>query len=274
MVSGSLFYGDFFMSIKQVHLSANGKGGIGKTIISSLLAQYFLSKANEPIHLYDTDPVNHTFNRYAALNVKIVNIVGADSVIDHSKFDDLVEDLISKDGIAVVDSGSTTFLSLMQYIKSNGVIEVLHAHGVELIFHIPLQSSGGLADTLEGLHTILETFTVPVVVWLNQNLGEIKDFKNSKLYEQYADRILGVCEIVNRHNDLFDSDIQRMTENHLTIEEIKQSTDPEWRLMNKQRINIFYNDICKQLDAIPLFTAPAAKQKEKADKVEKSTAAA
>lgn len=262
------------MSIKQVHLLVQGKGGAGKTTTAIVISQYLISKYSGDINLFDIDPVNRTFSRYKALNVEVLNIVNTDSVIDHSKFDDLVEYLIYKDGIAVVDSGSTTFQPLMQYIKSNGVIEILREHGVGVVFHIPLQSGGGLSDTLEGLHTILETFTVPVVVWLNQNLGEIKDFKNSKLYEQYADRILGVCEIIKR-KDLFESDIKRMFENHLTLEEIKQTTDPRWRLMSKQRINTFYCEIFKQLDEMQLLPTPAAKQgKEKADKVEKSTATA
>ena len=147
------------------------------------------------------------------------------------------------------------------------------------MFHIPLQGGGGLEDTLDGLAAILENFNVKVVVWLNHNQGDIvisgKQFVDTKIYKDNADKIIGVCEIKNRQNNLYDSDIQRMTENHLTLDEIKQSTDPLWRLMNKQRISIFYRDICEQLDAIPLFTAPAAKQgKEKADKVEKSTATA
>ena len=262
------------MSIKQVHLLVQGKGGTGKTTIAAVVSQYLISKYSSDIHLFDTDPVNQTFSRYKALNVEAVNIVGANNVIDHSKFDALIEEIINRNGIALIDNGSTTFLPLMQYIKENGVLEILNEHGVEVVFHIPLQSGGGLSDTVEGLRTIVEEFAlIKVVVWLNHNQGEIT-FNTKNLVEKYPDKIIGVCEIKNRQNDLFESDIQRMTENHLTIEEIKQSTDPLWRLMNKQRINIFYRDICEQLDAIPLFTAPAAKQKEKADKVEKSTAAA
>ena len=243
-----------------------------------MVSQYLISKYSSDIHLFDTDPVNQTFSRYKALSVEAVNIVGANNVIDHSKFDMLVEEIINRNGIGLIDNGSATFLPLMQYFNENAVLEVLEEQGVEVVFHIPLQSGGGLEDTLDGLSAILQNFNVKVVVWLNHNQGDIrikdKEFLETRLYKENADKIIGVCEIKNRQNDLFESDIQRMTENHLTIEEIKQSTDPQWRLMNKQRISIFYNDICKQLDDIPLFTAPAAKQKEKADKVEKSTATA
>ena len=264
--------------MKTVHCMLQVKGGVGKSLISAVLAQYLINN-NSDTHLFDTDPLNQTFSRYKALNVEVVNIVGANNVIDHSKFDMLIEELINRNGIALIDNGSATFLPLMQYFKENAVLEMLQQYGVEVVFHIPLQGGGGLEDTLDGLAAILENFNVKVVVWLNHNQGDIvisgKQFVDTKIYKDNADKIIGVCEIKNRQNNLYDSDIQRMTENHLTLDEIKQSTDPLWRLMNKQRISIFYRDICEQLDAIPLFTAPAAKQgKEKADKVEKSTATA
>ena len=257
--------------MKIVHLAVQGKGGTGKTLISAVTAQYLISHYNAgDIHLFDTDPINQSFSRYKALNVEVVNIVGANGVIDHSKFDMLIEEIINRNGIALIDSGSTTFLPLMQYIKENGVLEVLNEHGVEVIFHIPLQGGGGFSDTIEGLRTILDTLPVKVVVWLNHNQGEIV-FNTKNLIEKYPNKIIGVCEIKNRQGDLYDSDIRRMTENHLTLEEIKQSTDPQWRLMSKQRINIFYRDIDEQLAKITLFDT--AVKKSAAKGTEKETAA-
>ena len=258
----------------QVHITAQGKGGVGKTLVSVVTAQYLMARYKGDIHLFDTDPVNQTFSRYKALPVEVVNVVNSVNGIDQSKFDMLVEEIISRNGIALIDNGSTTFLPLMQYIIENAVLEILKEHGVEVVFHIPLQSGGGFSDTLEGLGTILEKMPVKVVVWLNHNQGELsfggKTFKDTQLYQKYADKIIGVCEIKNRQNDLFDSDIQRMTENHLTIDEINASTDPQWRLMNKQRVNIFYKDICRQLENIQLFDT--ATKKSSAKETAKETA--
>ncbi|WP_458448767.1 nucleotide-binding protein, partial [Campylobacter coli] len=43
----------------KIHFVLNGKGGIGKSFISSLLCQYFLDKG-ESIVAIDTDPNNTT----------------------------------------------------------------------------------------------------------------------------------------------------------------------------------------------------------------------
>ena len=243
--------------MKQVHFIVQGKGGVGKSLISTMLAQYLVENYLN-VYLFDTDPVNQTFSRYKALNVEIVNIAGKNNQIDQSQFDLLIEDLIERDGVGVVDNGSTTFLPLMHYIEENGVIDILEENGVEVIFHIPLQGGSGFYDTAEGLRSILEALPVKTIVWLNHNQGELtfggKHFTESKAYQKHAEKIIGVCEIINRHNDLFDKDIQRMSENHLTIAEIKEITNnTEWRLMSKQRLMIFYKDICEQLHQIPLF---------------------
>jgi adenylylsulfate kinase-like enzyme len=51
-----------------VHLSLQGKGGVGKSFIASVLAQYLRHKGRQ-VHCVDTDPVNQTFSQYSALQV-------------------------------------------------------------------------------------------------------------------------------------------------------------------------------------------------------------
>ena len=55
-----------------VHLSLQGKGGVGKSLIASILAQFFRHKGEE-IQCVDTDPVNQTFSQYSALHVSMAN---------------------------------------------------------------------------------------------------------------------------------------------------------------------------------------------------------
>jgi integrase len=47
-------------------LSPQGKGGVGKSLVSAALAQYFRHRKIIP-HCFDTDPVNATFAQYQAL---------------------------------------------------------------------------------------------------------------------------------------------------------------------------------------------------------------
>ena len=58
-----------------VHFILQGKGGIGKTLVSTLLAQWIGGKDDTPLRCYDTDQENATFSRYKAMNVKHVPVM-------------------------------------------------------------------------------------------------------------------------------------------------------------------------------------------------------
>jgi CO dehydrogenase nickel-insertion accessory protein CooC1 len=50
-----------------VHFILQGKGGIGKTLVSTLLANWIRTKDALPLRCFDTDQENATFSRYKAL---------------------------------------------------------------------------------------------------------------------------------------------------------------------------------------------------------------
>ncbi|MBR2251912.1 MAG: conjugal transfer protein TraL [Neisseriaceae bacterium] len=271
--------------MKQVHFVVQGKGGVGKSLIASMLAQYFRDFSTKQVFCFDTDPVNPTFSRYQALNAEIINILNENNDINRREFDTLTEQLLSHgNNIAVVDNGSATFIPLMSYVAENDLIALLNEKGVEIIFHIPLYGGDALEDTMQGLFSIIKRLPTKMIVWLNHNQNKIsfpdnKKFTDLEIYKKHADRILGVVELKQRNAETFGVDIKEMTQRHLTVAEIKtanseKNKDKVWRLTEIQRIILFYKDICEQLDEMQLLPTPAAEQKEKADKVEKSTATA
>jgi hypothetical protein len=94
----------------SIHLSLQGKGGVGKSLIASILAQYFADRRRE-IQCIDTDPVNRTLFQYKALNVSRLELL-RDGSLDQRGFDDLMERLLTEDATFVVDNGASTFLPL------------------------------------------------------------------------------------------------------------------------------------------------------------------
>ncbi|MBR5941471.1 MAG: conjugal transfer protein TraL [Neisseriaceae bacterium] len=245
--------------MKQVHFIVQGKGGVGKSLIASMLAQYLTDFSGSKVFCFDTDPVNPTFSRYQALNVETINILNETNDINRREFDVLVERLLSDDnGIAVVDNGAATFIPLMSYFMENDLISLLADSGVEIVFHIPLYGGDALSDTLQGLSAILKKMPASVIVWLNHNQNKIvfdgvADFTNTKIYKAHTAQILGVVELKQRNAETFGIDIKEMTQRHLTVAEVKANADKKWKLTEIQRIHLFYKDICEQLSEIALF---------------------
>src|ERR1700685_4870409 len=91
-----------------IHLTLQGKGGVGKSLVASILAQYFRHRGAE-IHCVDTDPVNQTFSQYAELAAEHLKLMH-DGKIDSRGFDILMERLLIEGGIFIVENGASTFI--------------------------------------------------------------------------------------------------------------------------------------------------------------------
>lgn len=240
--------------MKAVHFVLQGKGGVGKSFIASLLAQFIAQ--NEPeVHFYDTDPVNTTFSKYKKLNVEVVNILTDHQSIDASRFDGLIEQIIEKDGVAVIDNGAATFIPLMQYLRENGVVELLKESGVNVYIHVPVTSGQASMDTLVGLYTVLKDLKTSVMVWLNNYWGNVsldgKEFQDWKVYQDNINQVVGVIQLDNLNPDTFGKDIKQMTSEHLTFDEVMQSSN--YTLMPKQRLKTVQRNVFNQLAQQSIF---------------------
>ena len=80
-----------------VHFVLQAKGGIGKSFVSTLLAQHVLNETGA-VRCFDTDQENTTFAHYAALDVKHVSVTNESRLIDPRKFDALMETLLTDGG--------------------------------------------------------------------------------------------------------------------------------------------------------------------------------
>lgn len=239
--------------MKKVHLVLQGKGGVGKSLVALVLAQYLKDKGNEVI-CFDTDPVNQTLFKFSSLNVKLINLLKEDGFIDNSSFDSIFDDLLKSQENTqfVIDNGAGTFIPLISYLKENEVEEVINAIGAELFFHVPVVGGGSIDDTSHGLMNILSEFNCQSVIWVNEFFGQV--IKNEKAFENWGaiknnqHKIKGFVHLKKYSESTFGKDISKMTTNNLTFDEIENSSD--FPLMSKQRIKTFKKNIYQQLDPI------------------------
>lgn len=235
----------------SVHFTLQGKGGVGKSLVSALLAQYFGSLGIEP-KCIDTDPVNQTLVNYKALKAQHVDLM-AGSKIDERNFDSLMERLLSEDGIYVVDNGASSFVPLSNYLIENNAINMLQEAGREVFIHCVVTGGQALLDTLQGFKALaMTTNTNNIVVWLNEYFGVIqsdgKAFNEMKVYTDNASKVRGIVRIAKRNQDTFGRDIEEMASRKLTFAEVLAG--PDFTIMAKQRIKTVQKDIFAQLDQV------------------------
>jgi adenylylsulfate kinase-like enzyme len=139
-----------------VHLSLQGKGGVGKSLVASLLAQYFKHRKGKPVRCIDADPVNQTLAQYKELGAERLDLLREGS-IDQRAFDGMMECLLTESGVFVVDNGASTFIPLWNYMLENNAVALLKASGRRIFVHCVLTGGQALADTLSGFARIAET---------------------------------------------------------------------------------------------------------------------
>jgi hypothetical protein len=140
-----------------IHLSLQGKGGVGKSLLASILAQYF-SDRHRTVRCMDTDPVNRTLSQYRALQVERIQLVEDGNRINQRGFDVLMERFLTESGVTfVVDNGASTFLPLWHYMLENNALGLLRDEGRQIYVHTVVTGGQALTDTLNGFAALAKT---------------------------------------------------------------------------------------------------------------------
>ena len=236
----------------KIHFILQGKGGVGKSLVSALIAQHRIHH-DIPLLCIDTDPVNATFSGYTAFPVQRVELMKGHQ-IHQRQFDALMELIVSQgDGDIVIDNGASSFLPLSAYLVENDAISVLQSMGHEVILHSVVTGGQSMADTLSGLNTLASQFpsSSKIIVWLNEYFGSIerngKTFEQMKVYEIHKARIHGLVTLYEQ-SELFAQDLQILLEEKMTFEEVKESA--LFNFMAKNRLLMMQKNIWSQLDLV------------------------
>lgn len=245
-----------------IHFILQAKGGIGKSLASALLAQFFL-RIGLDFKGFDLDQENTTFAGFGALGVTHINVYDGDRNVDPKRFDILMEALLTQDGTFVIDTGANTFSSLLSYLIENNVFELLAQNNKKVFVHTIVGGGAELEHTASGFNSIAKYTEAPIVLWLNEHFGKLevetaqkddhgkniyKPFTETNVYKSNEGRLAGVVLLHSRNAKTTGEDIRKMNTLKMTVNEVM--TNPKFGLMEKNRIQIVANDIFGQLSNI------------------------
>lgn len=237
----------------EVHLVLQAKGGVGKSFIATLLADYFSSRTNH-LRCFDTDPQNPTFTTYKKFSPELVEILGTDHSIDPSRFDRLMEAITEPDVFSIIDNGSATFLPLMNYCAESGVFEVLADKGKEIVPHIVVAGGDATTTTIDGFGQLMDVLpdSIRPVVWLNELHGQVSSmgvkFEDMAVVQENWPRIRSVVVLPAPRSQMFARDIQEvrklgMTFGQAAAGEPRPDTGVPFFVMERQRFKMMQRDM-------------------------------
>jgi len=239
--------------MSTIHFILQGKGGIGKSLVSSFLAQYFKDSGTQLLCL-DTDPINATFTAIEALEVEQVAIMEGDNQINVRCFDDMIEQIMETDRTVVIDNGAASFTPLSNYLFENQIFAQLHAHERQVMVHVVIVGGQALENTLSDFNNLMNQLPegVETIVWLNEHFGPVqakgKTFEEMQAYLNHRDRVSAIIHLPKRSDETFGRDIAEMLADRLTFAEAL--ANPHYRLMSKQRLKIIQRHLYEQLERV------------------------
>lgn len=229
----------------NVHMILQGKGGVGKSVVAALIAQYMIQEGKKPLCI-DTDPINATFHGYKGLKVQHLQIMEGDE-INPRKFDELIELIATTKEDVIIDNGASSFIALANYLISTDIPALLQGMGHLLIIHTVITGGQALLDTVGGFSKIITQFPdeARFVVWLNPYWGSIeqdgKSFTEFKAYKNNKDRVSAIVEIPSFQHQTFGRDLSDMLNSKLTFDEALKM--PSLSIVTRQRLTMMRRDI-------------------------------
>ncbi len=242
------------------HFVMQSKGGAGKSVVSSILAQYLLEK-DENLILVDTDPSNKTLGSYNGLDVQKIEVLNSNKLVDQSKFDSFMNSFVESNNPMLVDTGSGDFLAINGYMIENEIPNIFTELGKKLVIHVPINFGQAKEETMKCLVGLLANHpNTTIVIWENEFFGANPDnIKNSPAMKKFKN-IAGVIKIRSMNSDTELKDFSNMLESSLTFSEVESSEDKNrFGFMQKVRIKKIKNELWEQLDE--LFDSMAEKEK-------------
>ena len=239
----------------NIHMVLQGKGGVGKSFVAALLAQYMMQKGEHPLCI-DTDPVNATFHGYKALQVQRLRIMDGDE-INPRNFDALIELIAPSEEGVIIDNGASSFVPLAHYLISNQVPALLQDMGHELVLHTLITGGQALFDTVSGFSQLVTQFPdeARFVVWLNPYWGPIehegKRFTELKAYKDNKERVSAIVEIPLLKEQTYGRDLSDMLQKRLTFDEaiIRGALS----IMTRQRLKIVRDKLFNQFENLAVL---------------------
>jgi hypothetical protein len=241
--------------MRKAHFVLQGKGGVGKTFVASLIAQYLIERG-EPVACLDTDQVNGSFQDITALGVRPVKILKQDSEeIDIAEMDGMVERILTEDSHFVIDNGATSFVPMSRYLVQDGVVEAIRGAGKQVVIHTIVAGGPELVHTGRGFHAVVRQFPpeVEIVLWLNEHHGEVrgadgKGFEDTPLYQEARHRLMCTVRLPRLNPHTFGANLTEMLARNMTFAEADSTGD--FFAMAKQRLRQIKRPIFEQMSPI------------------------
>jgi hypothetical protein len=226
--------------VSKIHLIGGEKGGVGKSMVSRLLAQYFIDQGH-PFIGFDTDRSHGSLMRFYAEFASAV-------IVDHYEaLDKIIEAAVEQPGRRVlVDLAAQTHDPLVRWMDESGVLDMADLSGIAIHYWHVMDNG---RDSVDLLTRLLDRFGQRVRYVLVKNHLRGDDFGQLERSGQ-LERAKGLGAAVVDLKRLHDAVVQKIDARNASFWAAKNLTTidgPGLGLMERQRLKLWLNHTFAEL---------------------------
>ena len=227
----------------NIHLIGGEKGGVGKSLVARVLAQYFIDKAI-PFMGFDTDRSHGSLLRFYHEFASSVD------VDDYGSLDTIVEAAAENPGLRIlVDLAAQTHAPIVKWMDESGVLDTIQELGLQLAYWHVMDSGKDSADLLTK---VLDRFgsRLNYILVLNQLRGEsFEIFEQSGLKDQALGLNAKIITLRKLHEPVI-TKIDAVSSSFWAAQN-KSSSEPNGLgLLERQRVKVWLRNVYDQLDTV------------------------
>jgi hypothetical protein len=229
----------------NIHLIGGEKGGVGKSVVARVIAQYFIDRG-QPFLGFDTDRSHGSLLRFYSDYASPV-------VVDrYESLDSIVEAASENpDKRILVDLAAQTHEPLVKWMDESGVLETAEEHGLPLTYWHVMDSG---KDSVDLLKKLLDRFgsRLNYLIVLNQLRGD-----NFDIYEKSGEkeRALSLHARTLSLRRLHEPVINKIDAGSTSFWAAKNKSTteaPGLGILERQRVKVWLNHVYEQLDNLYL----------------------
>jgi len=229
--------------MNKIHLIGGEKGGVGKSVVARVVAQYLIDK-NIPFVGFDTDRSHGSLLRFYT---DYASPVVADS---YESLDLIVEAAAEQpDKRVLVDLAAQTHEPLVKWMDDSGALETVEELGVSLYYWHVMDSG---KDSVDLLKKLLDRFGARLnyIIVLNQLRGETFDiFYQSDERDHAAEFNARVITLKRLHEPV----INKIDAGSTSFWAAKNKSVTEVKglgLLERQRVKLWLRSAYEQIDTV------------------------
>jgi hypothetical protein len=250
-VGGRLYDYSFFrpaqeaLSMANIHLIGGEKGGVGKSVVARVLAQYMIDK-NIPFVGFDTDRSHGSLIRF-------YSDFASPMLIDSYESLDTMVELAAEnpDERILVDLAAQTHERLVKWMDESGVLEALKDHGLSLTYWHVMDSG---KDSLSLLKSLFDRFgsRLNYVLVQNQLRGDNFDLFENSAEKAHADGLHAKIIQVKRLNQEVIAKIDAENSSFWAAQQKNPTTGKRLGILQRQRVKVWLQHAYEQVDRVGL----------------------